>query len=105
MLITDSRAIGERLYALRKKQGLTQAEIAAAAGISDHTYAVIERGEADMRVKTLLALCKVLNASPNDIFIDDSISLSPAEITARLAALPDKEKLAVSRLIDYLSNI
>ena len=37
MLIYDFRAIGNRLLAIRRRQGLTQAEVAEAAGLADRT--------------------------------------------------------------------
>ena len=48
MLLFDMRAIGNKLLAIRKKAGLTQQEVAEAAGLSDRTYADIERGTVNM---------------------------------------------------------
>ena len=44
MLIFDLRTIGNKLLTIRKRMGMTQAEVAEAAGLSDRTYADIERG-------------------------------------------------------------
>ena len=41
MLLFDFRAIGNKLLAIRKRLGMTQAEVAEAAGLSDRTYADI----------------------------------------------------------------
>lgn len=41
MLIYDLNAIGNKLYLFRKKMGMTQSEVAEAAGMSDRTYADI----------------------------------------------------------------
>ena len=54
MLIFDFHAIGEKLYAVRKRSGMTQAEVAELAGLSDRTYADIERGSVNMRIETVL---------------------------------------------------
>ena len=56
MLIHDFSKIGEKLFAFRKKIGMTQFEVAEAAGLSDRTYADIERGSVNMRVETLLKI-------------------------------------------------
>ena len=56
MLIYDFRAIGNRLLAIRRRQGLTQAEVAEAAGLADRTYADIERGTVNMRLETILRI-------------------------------------------------
>lgn len=39
MLLFDFREIGNKLYSFRKRAGMTQAEVAEAAGLSDRTYA------------------------------------------------------------------
>ena len=62
--------IGNKLFEIRKKRGLTQAQVAEAANLSDRTYADIERGNVNMRVETMLSICEALNVTPNDIFID-----------------------------------
>ena len=61
MLIFDLTEMGNKLLLIRKKAGLTQAEVAELAGLSDRTYADIERGTANMRIQTLLLICKSLN--------------------------------------------
>ena len=43
MLLFDFHQIGNKLHDIRKKAGLTQSEVADAAGLSDRTYADIER--------------------------------------------------------------
>lgn len=64
MLIFDMRAIGNKLLAIRKKTGLTQAEVAEAAGLSDRTYADIERDSVNMRTETNLKICEALHITP-----------------------------------------
>jgi transcriptional regulator with XRE-family HTH domain len=64
MLVYDLNIIGNRLYALRKRMGITQAE---AAGLSDRTYADIERGSVNMRLETLLRICDALYIIPDRI--------------------------------------
>ena len=57
MLLFDMMTIGNRLLAARKRLGLTQAEVAERAGLSDRTYADIERGGVNMRIETFLRPC------------------------------------------------
>ena len=61
MLIHDFQAIGNKLLTIRKKVGLTQAEVAEAAGLADRTYADIERGFVNMRIETILRICDALH--------------------------------------------
>ena len=60
MLIFDYKTIGNKLLSFRKKRGLTQYEVAEIAGLSDRTYADIERGSVNMRIETILRICDAL---------------------------------------------
>ena len=70
MLIVSLNAIGKRLLELRSKSGFTQWEVAELAGISDRTYADIERGNVNMRIETFMNICNALKATPNEVLID-----------------------------------
>ena len=61
MLIFNLNIIGNNLYKVRKANGLTQAEVAEKAELSDRTYADIERGNTIMRIDTLLKICNALH--------------------------------------------
>lgn len=74
MLITELHTIGNNLYKVRKAKGLTQAEVAEKAELSDRTYADIERGSVAMRVDSLLKICAALHITPNDILVDNEIA-------------------------------
>lgn len=54
-LFADLRvAIGRRVEELRDERGLTQADAAEGAGLSQGHWSKIERGELDIRLSTLL---------------------------------------------------
>lgn len=72
MLVFDLKTIGNNLFSIRKAKGLTQAEVAEMAELSDRTYADIERGDAAMRIDTLLKLCFALHITPNDILVEEN---------------------------------
>lgn len=76
MLIFDFHAIGEKLYAVRKKSGMTQAEVAELAGLSDRTYADIERGSVNMRIETVLKICRALGITPDALLTEENSSLT-----------------------------
>lgn len=108
MLIFDSLKIGTRLLAFRKKVGMTQAELAEAADISDRAYADIERGSTNMRTETLLRICKALHIAPDEILTEDPPSLSSKqdELIARLNVCSPKEKeTALNLLSVYLQSL
>ena len=108
MLVTSMQIIGDKLYRIRKKTGLTRAEVAEKAGLSDRTYADIERGSSNMRAETLLGICNALSITPDDIFVDENVktNLQQEEIIERLNSCTPKEKDTAFKMIDvYLNSL
>ena len=108
MLEYDLRTIGNRLLTFRKRLGMTQMEVAEAAGMADRTYADIERGSANMRLETLLRICEVLHVTPNEILTraESARTLKQDELIARLNACSEKEKNTALHLLEvYLSSL
>lgn len=108
MLLLDMRLIGNKLLAIRKKVGMTQAEVAEAAGVSDRTYADIERGTVNMRVETILRICEALHITPDEILTESETTMTARqeEILARLNACAPKDKETALRLLSvYLQSL
>ena len=108
MLVFDMRTIGNKLLAFRKRSGLTQAEVAEAAGLSDRTYADIERGTVNMRIETILRICNVLHITPDDILTEENPSLlsRQEELWDRLnACSPRDRETALQLLSVYLQSL
>ena len=104
MLIHDLRQIGNKLLILRKDRGLTQSELAEKAGLSDRTYADIERGTVNMRLMTLIKICEALRIRPNDLLLSDD---SPAEVNQeatieRLKQCPPSTREVVTWMLKLL---
>ncbi len=101
MLIYDFHIVGNKLLAFRKKIGMTQAEVAEKAGLSDRTYADIERGTVNMRVETVLRICEVLRITPDEIFVDDkpAMYLEREKLMERLDSCTNKEREAAIKLL------
>lgn len=101
MLLFDFHKIGNRLLMIRRRSGLTQAEVAEAAGLSDRTYADIERGTVNMRVETLLRICSALHITPDEILTetDASHTLPQEELLQRLDSCNTKDKETAFRLL------
>lgn len=105
MVFSNAREIGNRLLAIRKRVGMTQAEVAEAAG---RTYADIERGSVNMRVETILRICSVLHITPDEILTrsDTQPDEQQEEILARLNACRPKERETALRLLNtYLKAL
>ena len=108
MLIFDFRAIGNKLLAIRKRIGMTQAEVAEAASLSDRTYADIERGTVNMRIETILRICQVLHITPDEVLTEDrsSETIRQEQLLARLEACNPKDKEVAFQLLEvYLKSL
>ena len=108
MLIYDFRAIGNRLLAIRRRHGLTQAEVAEAAGLADRTYADIERGTVNMRLETILRICQALHITPDEILTQErsAIAVRQEELLARLNACSEKDRDNALLLLEvYLRSL
>ena len=101
MLVFDLHIIGNKLLTIRKRMGLTQAEVAEAAGLSDRTYADIERGAVNMRTETILRICNVLHITPDEVLTEENTSLTAqqAELWERLDACNPKDKETALQLL------
>ena len=108
MLLLDMHEIGNRLFAVRKRMGMTQAEVAEAAGLAMRTYADIERGSVNMRVETVLRICQALHITPDEVLTqeDDEITVQQSEILERLEACSPTDKKTALRLLNvYLQSL
>ena len=108
MLIFKFTTIGNKLFTIRKRMGLTQAEVAEAAELSTRTYADIERGSVNMRIETILKICNVLHITPDEILTteDTSISAKQQEIWERLNACSTKDKETALKILSvYLESL
>ena len=102
MLVTDLHAVG------RKRTGLTQADVAEAAGLSDRTYADIERGTVNMRLETLLRICHALHITPDDLLTTDrgAVDVLEEDVLFRLHACSPQGMETALRLLDvYLRSL
>lgn len=108
MLVFDLRKIGNKLLNIRKRMGMTQAEIAEAAGLSDRTYADIERGTVNMRTETILRICNVLHITPDEVLTEDSSPMDARqeELWQRLNECNAKDRETALQLLSvYLKSL
>lgn len=108
MLVRDFPSIGNRLYAIRKRNGMTQLEVAVASGLAERTYADIERGNVNMRIETLLRICGALHITPDEILTqpDPDEAVQEDAVLARLGTCSPKERQTALRLLDvYLKSL
>ena len=107
MLIFDFVTIGNKLYGIRKKMGMTQAEVAEAAGLSERTYADIERGTVNMRIETLLRICTVLRITPDAVVTEEKDFSYNAELLFQQpnTCTPQEKETALRLLSVYMESL
>lgn len=62
---------GERLSEIRKKSGMTQADIAAKLGTVQSTYSGYELGTRKITLELIISLSKILNVPPDYLIMGD----------------------------------
>ena len=96
MLIHNTRDIGGKLLSIRKK-----------AGLSDRTYADIERGTVNMRVATLQKICHTLCITPDEILTEEESAIPQQnDVMDKLNSRSLKEQKTALQLLDvYLKSL
>jgi len=65
---------GSKLRAIRSLRGVTQAQLASAAGVSPTAIAEYETGKRDLRADTIRKLCEAMNVQVRYIVDGTEIS-------------------------------
>jgi ribosome-binding protein aMBF1 (putative translation factor) len=73
------RAIGESIYHIRKKKGMSQHMVAALCGIGVDAISVLENGRTSANIDTLRKVARVLDCSVLD-FIPDRSFVDPIPV-------------------------
>jgi transcriptional regulator with XRE-family HTH domain len=63
----DEKEIGKRIRDLRKRQGMTQAELAAELGINQSAVSDYEKGVVRLHAALLAAMARILKSSADEI--------------------------------------
>lgn len=111
MLSCNLYEIGNKMLFYRKRRGMTQIEVAERAGISDRTYADIERGTVNMRIETFIRICNTLQISPNDVLMDrcstgDSEEIDQDDLIQQLNMCDERHRKNAKRILNaFLSSV
>lgn len=68
--------IHEKLRELRKSRGITQEEMATALHKSQNAYSLIELGKSKLDAELVPEVCRILNATPIDLFSNNNSSFT-----------------------------
>ena len=70
----------QRIRERARELGLSDAEVARRAGLSERRYGYYATGEREPNLATLIRICEVLGATPNDLLLSEG---KPAPQSAR----------------------
>ncbi len=77
---------GEKIRKARRQALLTQAELAALAGIGPNTIGRIERGKVEPHLRTIRLLAAALDVPPSSLVSDEEPLARAAYVTRSLSA-------------------
>ena len=100
--MVDYTDFGKRVRTLRRKQKLTQEELAEQLGISASFMGHLERGSRIASIDTLVALCNTLKTSPQYLLgasLDDDIDEHMP------ASLSTEERARLSSFLRMASDV
>ncbi len=72
--------LGDRVREQREALGLTQEALAERAGIHDRSVGVVERGESNVTLATLVALAAALEMPLSALFVDPAVVAAVSEV-------------------------
>lgn len=103
----DYVALGKRIRAERKRQELTQEQLAEMADISESFMGHIERGGRVLSVETLIKLANALNLSVEYIVCGEynyQPTTLPSEIHEALARMSDRQRKVFLSIMKTLAD-
>ena len=101
------KSVGKRIQQLRKDQKLNAVALAEKSGISQGQLSKIENGKATISIKTLAAICRVLNHPVSDLFQNKSSTQNgqhPMTIVTAIAGLEHQGLHWLEREISRYTN-
>ncbi|MBR5658676.1 MAG: helix-turn-helix transcriptional regulator [Lachnospiraceae bacterium] len=97
--------LGENIYRVRKRLGLTRSEFAERCDISEGYLAAVESGVKSMRAETLLKISRGAGVSADFLLtgkdVDDDRMLM--ELTNQLAK--EERKQALNLIVTYINSL
>ena len=96
---------GQTLREFRKKNNLTQDNVAQLTGLEPKYISQIECGIAKGTISTMLKFCNAYNVTPNDIlhkFINTDTNNNYKEFEAKFSKLSKRDKEIVFSMLDIL---
>lgn len=92
-----NKEVGKKLQICRENSKVTQLEMAEYAGLSKNYLSALERGNHKANVNTLLAYCKRLSVTPNQILgFSEEKNINPELLSLIKEMTEDKQKQLIN---------
>lgn len=104
-MMIDYAAVGKRIAAIRKKQHMTQEQLAERTELSIVYISHIENSRSIPSLETLVKLCGVLDVTPDELLLgtrQDMENYLLSDIQQKLLQCSPRERRLVDRFIDLL---
>ena len=95
------RDLGCAIAYYRKRQGITQEQLADMMNVSIQMVSNLERGNKAIRIDNLINLSQILDISTDYILTGKETVDDIGALTARIAQLPDKDRKMIEMLVEY----
>ena len=99
------KSIGQRIKEQRKKNKLTQEQLAEKLGMSKNHLSAIERGVYRVQIETLVMIINCLGCTADDLFcdvIDTGYKIRSSRLSEKIAMLPPEEQNRILAVVDTL---
>lgn len=104
MLQIDLVAIGNRISTERKRNHITQEQLAEKMNVSVQMISNLERGNKAIRINNLLTLSQILGVSTDYILTGAKSTLEKTTLLDKLSDLSNDDYQLIERLIEKLSE-
>jgi Predicted transcriptional regulators len=101
----DYKQLGNRISKERKKNNLTQEQLAEKIGMSVNHISNIENDYSIPSLETFIKICLALNSTPDSLLLGtvySSDNYIKDEIIDKISQCNDKERRLVSNFIDWI---
>lgn len=103
----DYNLLGKRIALLRKGKGITQAQLAEKADITNNFLSHIERSYSIPSLETLIKICDALDVTPDTVLLGaktDKKEYMGNEIYEKISSCSSKQKRFIIDIIDALQK-
>ena len=106
-MAVDYNLIGKRIAELRKSRGMTQANLAEKAEITNNFLSHIERSYSIPSLETLVRICDALEVTPDAILLGtatEHIAYLAEEFTEKFLACTPAQRRFILEMVEALNR-